>query len=38
MWTNYKHVSNTVVGQYFKASSDAIIVTIATGQLYEKDL
>ena len=38
MWTNYKHVSNTVVGQYFKASSDVIIVTIATGELYEKDL
>ena len=38
MWTNYKHVYNTVVGQYFEASSDVIIVTIAMGQLYKKDL
>ena len=38
MWTNYKQLSNTVAGQYFKASSDVIIVTIATGQLYKKDL
>ena len=28
MWTNYKHVCNTVAGQYFKASSDVIIVAI----------
>ena len=38
MWTNYKHVCNTVVGQYFKANSDVIIVTIARAQLYKKDL
>ena len=38
MWTNYKQVCSTVVGQYFKASSDVIIVAIATGQLYKTDL
>ena len=38
MWKNYKHVCNTVVGQYFKASSDVMIVAIAMGQLYKKDL
>ena len=36
MWTNYKHVCNTVVGQCFKASSDVIIVTIGIGQLDTK--
>ena len=38
MWTNYKHLCNSVVGQKFKASSDVISVTIATGQLNKKDL
>ena len=31
MWTNYKHHCNSVVGQYFKDSSDVISVSMATG-------
>ena len=32
MWNNYKHICNSVVRQYFKASSDVIEVTMGTGQ------
>ena len=35
MWSNYKHICKSVVGQYFKASSDVIEVTMATDQLYK---
>ena len=36
MWTKYKHLCNSVVGQYFKASSGIIEVTMVTGQLYKR--
>ena len=38
MWINYKQLCNSVVGKYFKGSSDVIEVTMATGQLYKKDI
>ena len=38
MWINYKQLCNSVVGQYCKGSSYVIEVTMATGQLYKKDL
>ena len=38
MWTNYKQLCNSVVGQYFRASSGVIEVTKATGQPNKEDL
>ena len=35
MWTNYKKLSNSVDGQYFKASTYVIAVIIETGQLLQ---
>ena len=38
MWTNYKQLFNSVVGQYLIGSSDVIVITMGTGQFYKKEL